>query len=170
MLGGRGRGYSKENQVLVRTPCEECGNRLELGQSQIKFLSLAFPARPGTCKSQREPLALPLSSRCMYQLGGCRGRGGPQVLSQGGSSVPSTRGKGGISSQGLRLITWTTYSSLHPEENPIPSVPSSPSFPPHPSSYSGSQPRALEVADCRVEPRDGGFWEGAQRESCSIHQ
>lgn len=102
MLGGE--GYSKETQLLARKPCEKCGNRLELLQSQIKFPSSSLPARPRTCKSQREPLSASFLTLHVTSWGkggtGRGGGGGPQVLSQeaqGGSSVPSASGKGGIS-------------------------------------------------------------------------
>lgn len=139
-------------------PYEKCGKRLELLQSQPRLLRA--PRSQSGPEHLNHGAPLFASFLTLQVTSWCGGRGA-QVLSlevQGGSSVPSTTGKGGISFQGSWLITLTTYSSLQPEENQIPTGPS-PLQLSTPSQLTCwvtnrdvecSRPTALKTADCRV--------------------
>lgn len=159
--------YSKETQVLVRKTSEKCGKTLELLQSPIKFLSPAFPAWARALKSQSPSLRLsPHFARNQH-------KGSSSSSGSRRHSPPFHQGRGGISFQGFRLITWPAYSSLHPggkSNSPkclsffFPALLIPPAHTPH------LQPRALEMTNCSVDVKAGlELRRRAQRETCSTH-
>lgn len=145
----RGKDYSKESQVLVRKPYKKCGN---CGRCYSPSSNFQAP-----CSQPGPELEVTGSSIHLFPRVPSSGAQVPSQEAQGGSSVPSTSGNGGISGQGLWLITLTIYSSLHPEENQIPtrsplpqlSTPSQPIFWVTDMGIEYSQPRSQDGGEDR---------------------